>query len=379
MEKVEAGRSGEIAYVDFDSMDGLGFEHFVAKLLSQRGFSAEVTKGSGDLGVDILATNPKGRFAIQVKRYNQPVSRRAVSDAVAGRDHYKCDFAMVITNNYFTNDAKKLAGTNSCLLVDRDELQIWITGSSARGYDFTESLNAEIARLQDAGYLWGEEIVAEATRELRVEFKTGFGESHQIENSSVISPHNDSVGDRDHYVFPNASLLNPQIPPLEHSESDLRSQAMEIAGVMNELGLNGRVVHISPGPVVTSYEYQSDEEIESGKLRNASRPLRNRLGKQGLRITKTDRDHVISVDVLNDKRDPIGFREIVESEIFHTNRSPLTFGLGRTTNGGSYVNDLCFLSNFFVAGATNRKRTAGIDALICSILFKARPDEVRWS
>jgi HJR/Mrr/RecB family endonuclease len=76
--------------------------------------------------VDIIAKKDGYKYAVQVKRYNQPISRRVISDAVAGKAPYGCHSAMVITNNYFTNDAKKLAQATGCELVDREKLIKWI-------------------------------------------------------------------------------------------------------------------------------------------------------------------------------------------------------------------------------------------------------------
>jgi restriction system protein len=109
-----------------DAMDGRQFEAFVADLLEQQGWKVEATPGSGDLGVDLVAEEAERRWAIQVKRQAAPVTRRAVSDAVAGRDHYGCTDAMVVTNSVFTRGAEALAASTGCELVDLEELSSWI-------------------------------------------------------------------------------------------------------------------------------------------------------------------------------------------------------------------------------------------------------------
>lgn len=111
---------------DVDNMPGLEFEHYVAQLLKHKGYRVSVTRGSGDLGVDVIAEKEGSRFAVQVKRQTSNVSRRAVSDAVAGKQHYQCDSSMVITNSNFTSGARALAKSNACKLVDRKELSSWI-------------------------------------------------------------------------------------------------------------------------------------------------------------------------------------------------------------------------------------------------------------
>lgn len=117
-----------------DRMEGLHFEHYVARLLRHLGYRTHVTPGSKDYGVDVVAERAGERFAIQVKRYKSKVSRRAVSDAVGAMKHYNCNRCMVVTNSYYTDDAYLLAHANDCILVDRDELAQWIsaykTGSS---------------------------------------------------------------------------------------------------------------------------------------------------------------------------------------------------------------------------------------------------------
>jgi restriction system protein len=111
---------------DVDNMSGPEFERYVAALFEHYGFAARVTKGSGDLGVDIIAKRGDLRYAVQTKRYASPVPRTAVSDAVAGMDHYGCNAAMVVTNSWFSDGAKELAWSTGCVLVDRDALAVWI-------------------------------------------------------------------------------------------------------------------------------------------------------------------------------------------------------------------------------------------------------------
>jgi restriction system protein len=111
---------------DVDGMDGYAFERYVAQLLARQGYRVTHTGHSGDLGVDLVAQNHLLRYAVQIKRQVDPVSRRAVSDAVAGMAEYGCNAAMVVTNNYFSPGAQELARSNRCVLIDRDRLANWI-------------------------------------------------------------------------------------------------------------------------------------------------------------------------------------------------------------------------------------------------------------
>lgn len=112
--------------LDADSMSGVAFEQYVGALLKHKGFKIEFTPASGDYGVDIVAEKGNEKYAVQIKRYTHAVGRAAISDAVAGMNFYRCNKAMVVTNNFFTPAAKTLAQATQCVLIDRDTLISWI-------------------------------------------------------------------------------------------------------------------------------------------------------------------------------------------------------------------------------------------------------------
>jgi len=107
---------------DIDVMSGLEFEKYIKLLLERKGFSSVKLTEHFDLGVDIIATKEGVTWGIQVKRYSGTVKANAVRQAVTALNHYKCSRAMVITNNYFTKQAKQLASSNKCVLIDRAKL-----------------------------------------------------------------------------------------------------------------------------------------------------------------------------------------------------------------------------------------------------------------
>ncbi len=103
----------------FEDMEGHEFEYFCADLLKDHGFcEVEVTKGSGDYGIDILAEKDGVTYAIQCKRYAAPVGVKAVQEAYAGRDYYDRMVGAVMTNQYFTAPAVEAAKKLKILLWD---------------------------------------------------------------------------------------------------------------------------------------------------------------------------------------------------------------------------------------------------------------------
>lgn len=107
-----------------DEMEGHDFEYYCADLLRDHGFiDVEVTKGSGDYGVDILAEKDGITYAIQCKRYSEPVGVKAVQEAYSGRDYYDRMVGAVLTNQYFTQPAVDVAKKLKILLWDRGYLE----------------------------------------------------------------------------------------------------------------------------------------------------------------------------------------------------------------------------------------------------------------
>ena len=100
---------------DIDNMNGVKFEYYLAGILRKRGFTNVKVTEKYDLGVDIIAQKDGVTWGIQAKRYNSIVKLAAVRAAYTALSHYKCERAMVVTNNYFSNPAKTLASeTKNC-------------------------------------------------------------------------------------------------------------------------------------------------------------------------------------------------------------------------------------------------------------------------
>lgn len=107
----------------YDYMEGHDFEYFCAKLLKNNGFTnVEVTQGSGDQGIDILATKDGIKYGIQCKCYSSDIGNKAVQEVFSGKTFYNCHVGVVLTNRYFTSSAKELAEKSGVLLWDRDRL-----------------------------------------------------------------------------------------------------------------------------------------------------------------------------------------------------------------------------------------------------------------
>jgi restriction system protein len=108
--------------LDIDKMSGRQFEEYLAVLFRKRGFKVKITKTSGDYGADLIIKKDSAITVVQAKRYSSKVGIKAVQEIQASMKYYKAEKSMVVTNNYFTGPAIKLAAANKVELINRDKL-----------------------------------------------------------------------------------------------------------------------------------------------------------------------------------------------------------------------------------------------------------------
>ncbi|MBB3603886.1 restriction system protein [Mycolicibacterium sp. BK556] len=105
-----------------DAMTGVEFERYVAAVLRGVGFDVEITRATGDFGVDLIATRDGVRTAVQCKRQSRVVNGAAIQQVVAGAAVHDCGATMVVSNHRYTRAAEQLADVHGCVLVDRTRL-----------------------------------------------------------------------------------------------------------------------------------------------------------------------------------------------------------------------------------------------------------------
>lgn len=124
-------RQTDLSHID--RMNGSQFEAFLERLFKSMGYRAHNIHDRGDYGADLLVLFDGKRTVVQAKRYSDSVGLGAVQEAVAAVAYYDCEAAMVVTNNYFTDSARRLAEANDVVLWDRDDLTGILADLRARG------------------------------------------------------------------------------------------------------------------------------------------------------------------------------------------------------------------------------------------------------
>ena len=185
---------------------------------------------------------------------------------------------------------------------------------------------------------------------------------------------------RKHYEIPSTQLLDEV--PASHgavSEEALLENAKLLENALGNFDVACRVVEVSPGPVVTRYEVEPAPGVKVNRIAALSDDLARVMSAKGIRIqAPVPGKSVVGVEIANQERETVYLREILEDEVFSRSDSKLVMALGKTISGEPCAADLTKMPHLLVAGATGAGKSVCLNSLICSILFKATPDEVRF-
>ncbi|PYS98417.1 MAG: cell division protein FtsK [Acidobacteria bacterium] len=182
----------------------------------------------------------------------------------------------------------------------------------------------------------------------------------------------------DDYVLPSSQLLNPAAPHIEQKEKELLALADSLVEKTREFNVAGKVVNICPGPVVTTYEFKPDPGVKYSRVTGLVDDLCLALKAESVRIDRIPGKAFVGIEVPNSKRETIQLRDVIESKKFRESESLMTIALGKTIDGLNYVTDLAKMPHLLIAGATGAGKSVGVNSLIVSILYKAKPDEVKF-
>jgi len=181
------------------------------------------------------------------------------------------------------------------------------------------------------------------------------------------------------YMLPSLDLLDVvDDSGIEFDRERLRDDAEVLLQKLADFGVRGRVVEIGPGPVITRFEFEPASGVKLNKIVNLADDLALALKAHSVRIAPIPGKSVVGIELPNKKRKTVSFREIVARDEFLQSRSLLTIGLGKDIGGGTVINDLARMPHLLVAGTTGSGKSVFVNSVICSILFKATPAQVRF-
>ncbi len=181
------------------------------------------------------------------------------------------------------------------------------------------------------------------------------------------------------YRLPGLHILDK---PGKNEQKVDREHYLEVSNKLEEtlssFGVDGHVTGISPGPVVTTYEFAPAPGVKISKVINLADDVALALKTSSVRIVGSiPGKAALGIEIANPDREIVHIRDILATENYRNSRSRLTLALGMDVVGNPVIADLSKMPHLLIAGATGTGKSVAINSIICSMLFKATPDEVR--
>ena len=177
--------------------------------------------------------------------------------------------------------------------------------------------------------------------------------------------------------LPPTDLLQEPAARSAYDTQELKEIAVRIKSKFEEFNVRGSVTQINPGPVVTTFEFKPEAGVKYSRITTLSEDLCLGLQAESILIERIPGKPTVGIEVPNSKREVISLRQILESEEFDASPSPLTIALGKDINGRIKVTALDSMPHLLIAGSTGSGKSVMLNSLIMSILYKAKPNQVR--
>ena len=198
----------------------------------------------------------------------------------------------------------------------------------------------------------------------------------------VVQDHFSFMGNSDHYEIPPLTLLN-EVPPdlgtdVEKARNEILASSAILEKKLLDFGIEGRVVQVLPGPVITLFEYEPAPGVKVSRIVSLADDLALAMRCVGLRIlAPVPGKPVVGIEIPNLRRETIYFKDVMESDAFQQSDSKLNLAIGKDITGEPAVQDLAKTPHLLMAGSTGSGKSVGLNSMICSILLNATPDEVK--
>lgn len=181
------------------------------------------------------------------------------------------------------------------------------------------------------------------------------------------------------YVLPDIKLLNGGGKKGKANNQAIKETAEKLQLTLKSFGVKAKVVNVSKGPSVTRYELQPDVGVKVSQVVNLSDDIALNLAASNLRIeAPIPGKAAIGIEIPNDNKDMITLREMLETKEFKNAKSKLSYALGRDIAGDPVISNIAEMPHMLISGATGSGKSVCINTIIMSILYKAKPNEVKF-
>src|SRR5690606_2254425 len=181
------------------------------------------------------------------------------------------------------------------------------------------------------------------------------------------------------YEFPTPEFL--QLPPegqgFYMSQERLEQNADLLETVLQDFGVRGEIINVNPGPVVTLYEFEPAPGVKSSRVIGLTEDIARSMSAISARVAVIPGRNVIGIELPNESRETVYFRELIESEGYKDSSYKLALCLGKTIGGEPVIAELAKMPHLLVAGTTGSGKSAAIHTMILSLLYRLKPEECR--
>ena len=196
----------------------------------------------------------------------------------------------------------------------------------------------------------------------------------------VVNENQPPVPENGDYQIPPVNLLNEPLP-IEDSD-EMKEEILISTSILerklSDFGVEGKVIQVLPGPVITLYEFEPAPGIKVSRILALSDDLALAMRALSLRIlAPVPGKPVVGIEIPNIRKEVVSFKEIITSKEFVESDSKLMMVIGKDNIGEPVVQDLATIPHLLMAGSTGAGKSVGLNAMICSILLNATPDEVK--
>ncbi|MBM4297869.1 MAG: DNA translocase FtsK, partial [Deltaproteobacteria bacterium] len=182
------------------------------------------------------------------------------------------------------------------------------------------------------------------------------------------------------YKLPPLELLDPpENIEIKVDKDTLHANSLILQKKLGDFGVEGEVVAVRPGPVITMYEFKPAPGVKVRRIVMLADDLAMALRAVSVRIlAPIPGESVVGIEIPNPRRETVNLREVIESDTYRESDSKLTLALGKDIGGTPFATDLARMPHLLVAGATGTGKSVSINAMILSILFKSSPQDVKF-
>ncbi|WP_136622216.1 MULTISPECIES: DNA translocase FtsK [Mesorhizobium] len=183
----------------------------------------------------------------------------------------------------------------------------------------------------------------------------------------------------DPYELPPEGLLQqpPEGQGFYMSQERLEQNADLLESVLEDFGVRGEIIHVRPGPVVTLYEFEPAPGVKSSRVIGLADDIARSMSAISARVAVVPGRNVIGIELPNETRETVYFRELIESEGFRKTSCKLALCLGKTIGGEPVIAELAKMPHLLVAGTTGSGKSVAINTMILSLLYRLKPEECR--